>query len=119
MSISNLLEKIKGFQEEQWHNILVTLIIIIVAFSSFALGRFSAREGSVAEVLYPEEVVRRAENSLNESPKVVASSRGTKYYYPWCSGVENLTEANKIEFKSAQEAERVGYTLATNCDGLN
>lgn len=48
----------------------------------------------------------------------VASKSGTKYYYPWCSGVARIKEENKIWFASADEANKAGYSPASNCKGL-
>jgi len=46
----------------------------------------------------------------------VASSRG-KYYYPAdCSLAKNLSEKNKIYFKTREEAESRGYIYNTRCD---
>ena len=45
----------------------------------------------------------------------IASSKGKRYYLPWCySG----SEKNKIKFKTKNEAEKAGYTPAKNCQGL-
>ncbi len=49
------------------------------------------------------------------SQSVVASSKGTKYHYLNCPGAKQISEANKITFTSAKEAEAAGYTRAANC----
>ncbi len=51
----------------------------------------------------------------NEKGDIVASSRGSKYYYVYCSGAKTLSESNKIYFSSEEEAEANGYTLSTSC----
>ena len=119
MSITEAIRKIKDLPEDFLHNIFVTLIIFVVAISSFALGRFSVVGDKVeAEFVYPEEVVKRAQLSLSEEQVVVASVRGTKYHYPWCTGAVSMSKANKIEFPSIKAAREAGYTPASNCDGL-
>ena len=120
MSITEAIRKIKSLPEGTLHNIFVTLIIVAVAISSFTLGRFSitSSKNSEVEIVYPQEIVDRAEKSLAENQVVVASSRGTKYHYPWCSGAVSMSEANKIEFSSIEAARQAGYTPASNCDGL-
>ncbi|MDO8620117.1 MAG: hypothetical protein Q7R64_02095 [bacterium] len=50
--------------------------------------------------------------------QLVASKGGTKYHFPWCSGAQRISEANKIWFSSAEEARKAGYTPASNCKGL-
>ena len=47
---------------------------------------------------------------------IVASNRGTKYYYTWCSGAKQLKEENKIYFKTEADAEARGLELAKNCN---
>ena len=119
MSISDIREKIKHISEDTLHNLFVVGIIVIVAISAFALGRLSvSEEGSVATIAYPEEVVKRAHMSMTETQTVVASTRGTKYHYPWCSGAISMSENNKIEFASIEKAREAGYAPAANCDGL-
>ena len=119
MSISDIREKIKHINEDTLHNLFVVGIIVVVAISAFAIGRLSvSEEGSVATVAYPEEIVKRAQMSLSETQTVVASVRGTKYHYPWCSGATNMSEKNKIEFDSIEKAREAGYSPAANCDGL-
>ena len=49
---------------------------------------------------------------------IVASKSGTKYYYPWCTGVSRIKEENKVWFKSIEEARAVGLSPASNCIGL-
>lgn len=50
-----------------------------------------------------------------EKGDIVASSRGSKYYYTHCSGAKSLSEANKVYFSSEEEAEANGYTLSSSC----
>lgn len=49
-----------------------------------------------------------AEPSVSEKPEV-ASSRGQVYYARGCSAANELAPANRILFKSAEEAEAAGY----------
>ncbi len=51
----------------------------------------------------------------NEKGEIVASSRGSKYYYVYCSGAKTLSETNKVYFSSEEEAEANGYTLSSSC----
>ncbi len=53
-----------------------------------------------------------------EQGKYVASKKGTKYHLPWCGGAKQITEANKIWFVSKEDAEKAGYTPASNCKGI-
>ncbi|MFA6535962.1 MAG: hypothetical protein WCT25_00860 [Candidatus Paceibacterota bacterium] len=127
--------KIKGVGERR--EIFISLLIILVAFGSFGLGRLSKIYDTRPEVkvrlsdgteAVPEadlsgKVSVKASNlaavSVAEgSGKVVASKSGTKYHFPWCAGASQISEANKIWFDSVAAAEEAGYSKAANCKGL-
>ncbi|MDO8604853.1 MAG: hypothetical protein Q7K40_05690 [bacterium] len=142
MSIQNIIEKIKGFVDEHRPNIRIIpddlflgLIIILVAFGSFGLGRLSKIEGSKTPIRIenaPEitadtfsgkvpadtEKVALTLTTSTSGEGLVGSKNGTKYYYPWCSGVSKISPANLIHFVSKSEAESRGYTASATCKGL-
>ncbi|MFA6339008.1 MAG: hypothetical protein WCW87_03050 [Candidatus Paceibacterota bacterium] len=109
-----------------------------MSFGSFGLGRLSVLEEkkSPVRIEYNENtsstasasnfIAGSSKKTTNSSVKaigtnsevVVASKNGKKYYLPWCSGVNRISEKNKIEFASKKEAENAGYTPASNCSGL-
>jgi hypothetical protein len=63
-----------------------------------------------------EKLVEGANSQPTELQKqIVASKKGTKYYYTWCSGAKSLSETNKIYFATEEEAEAKGYTKSTSC----
>ena len=142
MSIQNIIGKIKGFTDEHRPNfriipddLFLGLIIILVAFGSFGLGRLSKIEGSKVPIRIentpeitteafsgkvPADTVK-ASTALTSSTSregLVASKNGTKYYYPWCSGVSRISPANLIHFATKAEAEARGYTASATCKGL-
>jgi len=54
-------------------------------------------------------------NTLSsEKGIVVASRNGTKYYWPWCSGVSKIKPENLIWFKSEAEAKAAGYAPSSD-----
>ncbi len=55
---------------------------------------------------------------VNIDGNYVASKSGTKYHLPWCSGAKRITDANKVWFKTKEEAEKAGYQPAANCKGI-
>lgn len=147
MSIKDLFIKIKVWGENSafifkhkagrlFHaDFFIAIVIILVAFAGFGLGRLSSLEGKKIPVLIEQNsafpvTANETESSFgtlttkintksNLSEKsFVASKFGTKYYFPWCGGVSNIKETNKIWFSSETEAKKVGYTPATNCAGL-
>lgn len=148
MSIKDLLLKIKGecqnsiflikhkAKKSFGADFFTAIIIVGAAFASFGLGRLSSLEGKKPPVLIeknlllsslPDETVPGVSNksladgkkTQNNSPKsFVASKSGKKYYLPWCGGVSNIKEGNKVWFASEAEAKKSGYTPASNCKGL-
>ncbi len=143
ISISTFVKKIKGlinfrpsFRSLQ-DDIFLGLIIVLVAFGSFGLGRLSKIEGSKTSIQIENaqdnstETFTRsiktgtgqiatpplAMSSTSEST-LVGSKTGQKYHYIWCSGAQRIAEANRVYFSSKTDAETRGYTPAANCKGL-
>ncbi len=146
MTIHELREKINPIAElVNSREFYTILLILLVGFGSFGLGRLSKlRESHVpikveqafsAAALYPPPfqggdkgvVVTLPQSSpskgeevlsLARGGKIVASKGGTKYHFPWCQGAQRISDANKIWFNSVEEARKAGYTPASNCKGL-
>lgn len=142
MSIQDFVGKIKALGYKHRPNIHIIpddlflgLIIILVAFGSFGLGRLSKIEGSkvpIRVVNAPEigsetlsgkvggntQGASVARSTKTNKGDLVASKNGTRYYYPWCSGVSRISPANMIYFSSKAEAEAQGYTASATCKGL-
>ncbi|MGB8816218.1 MAG: hypothetical protein WCC74_03255 [Minisyncoccia bacterium] len=119
--------------------VLFVLIIFILASTlAFSLGRLSTYEKKKTpiSVIKTEEYykwngiatsstnsaqvgIKSASNSIIlEKGNIVASKSGTKYYFPWCSGVTRIKEENKVWFNSVEEARAKGLTPASGCEGL-
>jgi hypothetical protein len=106
---------------------MMVLVIILVALLSFGIGRLSgAGNRGLVQIKYDKSLDQSASviSSTTQSKGelappnvsaggVFASSKGKRYYYPWCKST--VSESNKITFNTAQIAESAGYTLATNC----
>ncbi len=139
-TIKDLREKIKGLRyscniRAIQDDVFLGLIIILVAFGSFGLGRLSKIEGAKIPIQIentPEvnpDTFRRSVQantvatpqsliSANQTGELVGSKNGTKYHYTWCSGAQRIADANRIYFTSKSDAEARGYTPAVNCKGL-
>lgn len=123
-----MLSKTIKFCKDREKDLVLAAIIILVALISFGLGRLS----KIREIKTPitvENVTIRPTGILdgeadkaavkNNREKVfVASKKGTKYHYPWCSGAQRIKETNKIWFSTVEEAREDGYSPAANCKGL-
>ena len=97
----------------------IAILIILVAFASFGLGRLSKIK--TARVPLKIEQMAAVGEAIGETKSVgmyVASKNGTKYHFPWCSGAKSISEVNKIWFNSVEEARASGYAPAANCKGL-
>jgi hypothetical protein len=129
-----MLEKLKSYLKDD--QIFYSCLIVLVAVSSFALGRESVRleqthttagETSRVEVWQGEPVLDQPTEKEGPTavPEVgdllsnlVASRSGTKYHRLNCPGAKQIKEENKIYFTSAAAAAAAGYTPAANCPGL-
>lgn len=135
MNIQEIAQKCKSFITLfDRSDIATVLTIILVATSSFGLGRLSkigvANQGIIIEnttntasVMHSAtSVASDAKNNItaNTDPQktFVASKNGTKYYYSWCSGANRIKEENKVWFGTKEAALRAGFQPAANCSGL-
>ncbi len=135
MSIQELFIKFKGFLANTEY--LLALLIMVVALASFSLGRLSVIEKSeeiqqkavVSPIMEKSQVGEDRGDSIESSISdetataqsasgYVASKNGTKYHLPWCGSAKQIKEENKIWFKTKEEAEKAGYTPASNCKGI-
>jgi len=110
------------------------IVILLVAVTSFGLGRWSALESMQAvnerPILVPtpvavEPAAMASEGSGRPTPLVpadpeptdsfVASVNGAKYHARNCPGAKQISEQNRIYFKTEQAARAAGYTRAANC----
>ena len=119
------------------NDLFVTLIIILVALAGFGLGKLSALEKgrepisiksldignnqAGAQTTSSSVIADKAGISTSSAEVkglVVAAKTGTKYYYPWCTGVSRISEKNKVWFETIEAAKQAGFSPASNCAGL-
>ena len=130
MSIQEIRESFKGFTTRPEY--MLTALIFTTAFSSFYLGRLSVSPKMVAHTQGVSVSNSREQDPATTTVSTVissvsdggqfagyvASKSGTKYHLPWCAGAKQIKESNKIFFKTKEEAEKAGYTPASNCKGI-
>ena len=115
MTIAEAREKCKTFLVRIPRDILILSILVLASAFSFGLGYLAGLDAAEES----EEWLKTSAGAATSSEgAVVASKSGMKYYLPWCSGVERISDSNKVWFSSAEAARAVGYTPASNCDGL-
>jgi hypothetical protein len=134
MSIQNIPAKIKEmFHRINFDRYFVPLLIILVGVSSFGLGRLSRLEDSRTPIKihydnmatttttitnHKASASTAVGEAMNPGGKYVASKLGTKYHFPWCAGARSISESNKVWFDTVDDAEKAGYSPASNCKGL-
>ncbi len=94
--------------------------LVLVALSSFALGRLSVLEQSrePIRIEYEDQTATVLNTGNSASGGVVASKNGSVYYFPWCAGAMKIAEANKVTFASESIAKDAGLRPAANCKGM-
>jgi len=96
-------------------DIFALIIIILASIFSFGLGYLAGLDAGQENDVGLES---SPDVDTSSDGQVVASKSGTKYYLPWCSGAERISDANKMWFASALDAHTAGYTPAENCNGI-
>lgn len=134
MRLTELLNKIKEIPDLS-KDIFIILVIILVSFGGFALGRLSLIEEKRHDELRivgqktPDRGVlsaRGVDVSTNNNKIATADAQAVKgvfvgsqsgktYYFPWCTGVKRIHDENKVWFSSKEDAEAKGYRLSTSC----
>ncbi len=94
------------------------LIVFLVAFSSFGLGRLSAFENARPAISIGQAPEVAQPRGMNIGGLVVASRNGTVYQFPWCGGAANIKPENQVWFKDEKAAQAAGYVASKACKGL-
>lgn len=130
-NIKDFYEKHKYLGKSLKNELLSILVVFLVGISSFGLGILFERD-QANQVLVPhtensllqEKIDQKAlvldadKETEERGGEVVASKSGKKYHFPWCGGAKQISEKNKIFFKSIEDARKAGYLPASNCKGL-
>ncbi|MEK7488086.1 MAG: hypothetical protein AAB598_02070 [Patescibacteria group bacterium] len=72
-----------------------------------AQGKAVAAAVALTDALVPDKAV------LSKNGEYVASKNGSKYYLTTCKST--IKEANKVFFKTKEDAEKAGFTPSTTC----
>ena len=104
--------KKRGLSQVIRSELPIVMLITLVTFASFGLGRLSSRAEDTLGIRIDYD------KEHTDSVELVASIQGTKYHYPWCPGALRIKEANKVFFSNASAAKEAQYERASNCKGL-
>ena len=127
-TITKLIENSKKWWDDNTDSMFVVVAVFLAVLLAGSgvrlLFLWQARspitlvEGG-AEGVVLEEDLTETYTAASGLPGLVAASRnGTRYYYPWCGGLNRVKEANKVWFDSEEAAEAAGYIIASGCEGL-
>lgn len=116
--IQELWRTFKGFGEVLAAEWGVAIIVIAVGVGAFGLGRLSALESAKPVISIVKAPELSQPRGMHIGGLIVASRSGNKYFYPWCSGAQSISESNKIWFRDVAAARAAGYEPAKNCRGL-
>ena len=127
-TITKLIENSKKWWDDNTDSMFVVVAVFLAVLLAGSgvrlLFLWQARspitlvEGG-AEGVVLEEDLTETYTAASGLPGLVAASRnGTRYYYPWCGGLNRVKEANKVWFDSEEAAAAAGYIIASGCEGL-
>mgnify|MGYP001256777983 CR=1 FL=1 len=130
MSITNLLDKIKGKIDIDKSTFLFLFIIIGVGVSSFALGRLSINNDYDQKIELSASAINQniiTTDKKGESVRIttkddeikerryVASKNGKMYYPLGCASAKRIKPENEVWFSTETEAIKSGYTKSSMC----
>lgn len=141
MSITNFIQKIKGFLDsEKGRLIAFILIVILTGTSSFLLGRISLSLENNDNSCVNIQNIKTANNDTNSntisigvnnlgqasaiksistptsSGAYVASKRGKRFYPVECSASSSIVLKNRVYFNTREEAIQKGYSPSPSCE---
>src|SRR5665213_1099391 len=90
-NIQEFTRRCKSFLEEGIGEWGLFILIFLVAFGGFGLGRLSALEDAQPPVSVQMAPSLAQPAGMYVGGLYVASRTGSVYYYPWCSGGENIS----------------------------
>lgn len=120
-TIAESMGKIKLWLENNYYDIALIAIIVLVGTGAFGLGRLSvvseAEKGvdPVQIVGSVEKIDESRANPSQEQGNYVASRNGTKYYPYGCASANRISDENKVYFDTKEEAINSGYSASSAC----
>ena len=84
-------------------------VLDVAAEETVAMRRQHKEEAAAMAEAAPETP------EATEEPEIVADKKSKFYYLGICRPEKEIAEANKVVFKTTDEAEKAGFKLAKNC----
>jgi hypothetical protein len=104
-----------GEEIREW---TIPALVVVVGVASFGLGQLAALEAGRPVVDIHESSSGAKPRALALGGQFVALRTGTVYYFPWCSGAQQIPPEKQVWFVSENAAKKAGYRPAKNCRGL-
>ncbi len=122
-------KNVKKFIYSVPKDVVIVVVFILGLSVSFGFGVIAGKQmkqgGIIVETIPINKISENKpkptytnNTAIQKDLRVVASKKGSKYYFSWCSGAKRLSTANKVWFASAEKAQKSGYSKASNCKGL-
>ena len=84
-------------------------VLDVAAEETVAMRRQQKEEQAAMAEAAPETP------EATEEPEIIADKKSKTYYLGTCRPEKEIAEANKVVFKTTEEAEKAGFKLAKNC----
>ena len=90
----------------------------IAAYTDGKTLHFKAADADLSTVAYTAGETKNIESTDNndQSLNYIGNKNSHVFHEPSCSGVKNMSEKNKVEFHSREEAIEAGYKPCSNCN---
>jgi hypothetical protein len=85
-------------------------VLDVAAEETVAMRRQAKEEQDSAA-----EAAAGSATEATEEPEIIADKKSKTYYIGTCKPEKEIADANKIIFKTTDEAEKAGFKLAKNC----
>lgn len=112
MNVQQLMELGKRHGQE----VVLVLVIALVGVGGYLIGKTESFPETEARISAEWVDSLAVAGEADKDMRVVASSKGSKYYFLGCSGAKAIREQNRVTFTSPEEAEAKGYTQAAGCE---
>ncbi len=129
-NIKHFIKRTKHFLARE--DVFMSLLVIVVAVSSFFLGVRSISPQEQKPVFTFSDIDEQTKKALSENENngnlnlheqasgkgtaIFGSKNGRKYYFSWCSGASRVKLENRVYYASEQEAQQSGRSIAAGCN---
>ncbi len=131
--VKSIGERVRAFTTERKEMFARFMELMLIATIFFGLGALYAEHMPARTMPLSVKIPEQAKNiasvvTINDNPtanpapkqaisskggEYVASKNGSKYYLTTCKNT--IKEANKVYFKTKEDAEKAGFTPSTTC----